>query len=297
MAKQFLCKLMGHDYDISIVEEVGGSLRVVAEQCTRCGHTTRSLRPEAIIQAIRPANDKYGRIHTDGSRSGGQPVIKTEAMEHVIHSSMPIDFERRYAMDNLIAQDADLIGINNKDSAVLLPCPFCGGVQIEAFHHIDRGWGASWHVECVAEECGNSTCHHDTEAAAIAAWNTRQPTHRNVVVAAAPADRIGGGGGLQCGVVGVATQSDALLEGDAQTILYLLGVRHGREDERAKIAAEASQPTQSDALRDALADLLHAVCGKTGFAEAVRRDSGRIYPWPALDLAEAKAIAALEKSK
>ena len=34
---------------------------------------------------------------------------KAEAMEHVIHSSMPIDFERRYAMDNLIAQDADLI--------------------------------------------------------------------------------------------------------------------------------------------------------------------------------------------
>jgi hypothetical protein len=38
------------------------------------------------------------------------------------------------------------------------------------------------------------------------------------------------------------TQSDALLDGDTQTILYLLGVRHGREDERAKIAAEASQP-------------------------------------------------------
>ncbi len=52
-----------------------------------------------------------------------------------------------------------------------------------------------------------------------------------------------------------------------------------------------------DALRDALADLLHAVCGEKGFAEAVRRDSGRIYPWPALDLAEAKAIAALEQSK
>ena len=52
-----------------------------------------------------------------------------------------------------------------------------------------------------------------------------------------------------------------------------------------------------DALREALADLLHAVCGKTGFAETVRRDSGRIYPWPALDLAEAKARAALEQSK
>jgi hypothetical protein len=32
--------------------------------------------------------------------------------------------------------------------------------------------------------------------------------------------------------------SDAVLEGDAQTILYLLGVRHGREDERAKIVRE-----------------------------------------------------------
>jgi|APGre2960657404_1045060.scaffolds.fasta_scaffold275866_1 hypothetical protein len=29
---------------------------------------------------------------------------------------------------------------------------------------------------------------------------------------------------------------------DELTIAYLLGVRHGREDERAKIAAEASQP-------------------------------------------------------
>jgi hypothetical protein len=184
---------------------------------------------------------EYGRIHTDGSRSGGQPLIKTEAM------------------DNLIAQDADLIDLR----PVLLPCPFCGGLQIEAFHHIDRGWGASWHVECVAEECGNSTCHHDTEAAAIAAWNNRQPTqsdcevaasirsalyracsnmpnypkgivepfvaahhrhgydqgyydgctrqltHHNAVAAAAPADRIGGAGVVTHGVVGVAKDTAA----------------------------------------------------------------------------------------
>ena len=52
-----------------------------------------------------------------------------------------------------------------------------------------------------------------------------------------------------------------------------------------------------DALREALVDLLHAVCGEKGFAEAVRRDSGRMYPWPALELAEAKALAALEQSK
>jgi hypothetical protein len=54
---------------------------------------------------------------------------------------------------------------------------------------------------------------------------------------------------------------------------------------------------QHEELREALVDLLHAVCGEKGFAEAVRRDSGRVYPWPALELAEAKALAALEQSK
>lgn len=38
-------------------------------------------------------------------------IKRREAMEHVIHSSMSIDFERRYAMDDLIAQDADLIDV------------------------------------------------------------------------------------------------------------------------------------------------------------------------------------------
>ena len=58
-----------------------------------------------------------------------------------------------------------------------------------------------------------------------------------------------------------------------------------------------AQAAEIERLREALEDLLHAVCGRTGFAETVRRDSGRIYPWPALDLAEAKARAALEQSK
>jgi hypothetical protein len=166
MAKQFLCKVIGHDYDISIIGDVGGSLRVVADQCTRCGHTTRSLRPEAIIQAIRPANDKYGRIHTDGSRSGGQPVLK--------------------------------------------PCPFCGEQCADLI--IDQGdkW-AHYSASCLEVRTGyNISDDAPWRDEAIAAWNTRQPTHRNLVVAAAPADRIGGGGGLPCGVVGVDTQSDVL---------------------------------------------------------------------------------------
>lgn len=54
---------------------------------------------------------------------------------------------------------------------------------------------------------------------------------------------------------------------------------------------------EAERLREALKDLLEAVCGEKGFAETVRRDSGRIYPWPALELAEAKARAALDQSK
>lgn len=43
----------------------------------------------------------------------------------------------------------------------------------------------------------------------------------------------------------------------------------------------------------ALEALRHAVCGETGFASCVRADSGKAYPWPALDEAEALVNAAL----
>jgi hypothetical protein len=54
--------------------------------------------------------------------------------------------------------------------------------------------------------------------------------------------------------------------------------------------------TSTDALRSALAELYHAVCGVNGFANAVREISGIAYPWPALDIAEEKARAALAGS-
>ena len=72
---------------------------------------------------------------------------------------------------------------------------------------------------------------------------------------------------------------------------------NGSFEHVAKVAEERAVFNEQMALREALADLLHAVCGKTGFAETVRRDSGRIYPWPALELAEANARAVLEKYK
>ena len=264
---------------------------------------------------------EYGRIHTDGSRSGGQPLIANRKAHTMI-------------IEVLAAWGIEPSNTTPEQLTIATTEALCRAIkQLE---------------------------------------DLRQPTHHNVVVAAAPADRIGGGGGLPCGVVGVATQSDAdvladksddyaigflsvLLERELYENGHTIGedlaerlaeiavktVRHPTQSDalrvtdemverlavyiakeearncktlgaavehrsnwrriipeaREMLTAALRQPTQSDALRDALADLLHAVCGKTGFAEAVRRDSGRIYPWPALDLAEAKAIAALEQSK
>lgn len=60
---------------------------------------------------------EYGRIHTDGSRSGGQPVQSEDNFQKLALNG---SFERvakvaeereafNEAMDNLIAQDADLL--------------------------------------------------------------------------------------------------------------------------------------------------------------------------------------------
>lgn len=51
---------------------------------------------------------------------------------------------------------------------------------------------------------------------------------------------------------------------------------------------------ERDTLHKALCDLYFAVCGVNGFADCVRADSGKPYPWPALDKAEAQALAALK---
>jgi len=92
--------------------------------------------------------------------------------------------KRLEALDRLIEQDADLIDApamtNDKDSAVLLPCPFCGG-EAEYFKRTNTGAVADWcgpsqHWVCCIGDCGNQTCLHETPEQAIAAWNKRQPT-------------------------------------------------------------------------------------------------------------------------
>lgn len=108
--------------------------------------------------------------------------------------------------------------------------------------------------------------------------------------------RIHTDGSRSGGQLMIKTQHCPNCEGQAAEI-ERLRVEAQAQFDRGYYDGCANPIVRYDALREALVDLLHAVCGKTGFAETVRRDSGRIYPWPALDLAEAKAIAALEQSK
>lgn len=96
---------------------------------------------------------EYGRIHTDGSRSGGQPVQSD--VERVARALAQVD-----------------------------------GVEI-----------------CSDATYALSSYGHKAQAALAA---MRQPTQSKV--AAACTDRIGGAGVVPHGVVGVATQSDALRE-------------------------------------------------------------------------------------
>lgn len=69
-------------------------------------------------------------------------------------------------------------------------------------------------------------------------------------------------------------------------------------DEADKAAdAIANLRARNEALREALWEMLHAVCHETGFAAAVREDSGLAYPWEPLDQAERQARAALAANR
>jgi len=61
------------------------------------------------------------------------------------------------------------------------------------------------------------------------------------------------------------------------------------------LLAEAA--ARIEQLEQALQAMLHAVCSPTGFAAAVRTDSGKAYPWVTLEYAEQMARAALGEKK
>ena len=66
----------------------------------------------------------------------------------------------------------------------------------------------------------------------------------------------------------------------------------GQDDPQSIALSECAD--RIEALEKALQAMLHAVCHETGFAAAVRADSGKAYPWVTLDAAEEQARAALE---
>jgi len=75
---------------------------------------------------------------------------------------------------------------------------------------------------------------------------------------------------------------------------YLVERAEKAEAERDRLAAaNAALEAQVARLVGALEALRHTVCGETGFASCVRAHSGKAYPWPALDEAEALVNAAL----
>ena len=71
-----------------------------------------------------------------------------------------------------------------------------------------------------------------------------------------------------------------------------------REAVRAEQAAElAKWKALAEMLAGALEQMHRAVCHETGFAEAVRADSGVAYPWEPLDVAADASIKALTSYK
>lgn len=71
----------------------------------------------------------------------------------------------------------------------------------------------------------------------------------------------------------------------------------GTDDTISEKLARALLDARTELARaiEAVRQMHHAVCGETGFAAAVRADSGRAYPWPALDLAEEIALEVMRK--
>ena len=71
----------------------------------------------------------------------------------------------------------------------------------------------------------------------------------------------------------------------------------GTDDTISEKLARALLDARAELARaiEAVRQMHHAVCGETGFAAAVRADSGRAYPWPALDLAEEIALEVMRK--
>jgi len=87
-------------------------------------------------------------------------------------------------------------------------------------------------------------------------------------------------------------------EAGGETVWSATPDPEGNGEPSVGYALERAGRSYADAgLLAALEGLLYAVCHETGFAAAVRQDSGMAYPWEPLDIAEERARAAIAAVK
>jgi hypothetical protein len=91
------------------------------------------------------------------------------------------------ATRNLAQEAIERIAMtNDKDSAVLDPCPFCATAPA----HFENAYGTGYIIHCPDDDCMvGPYVEMGTKEQSIAAWNTRQLTQSNTLKAAAEAIR------------------------------------------------------------------------------------------------------------
>jgi hypothetical protein len=90
---------------------------------------------------------------------------------------------------------------------------------------------------------------------------------------------------LRSAIYDLLATSNTLIEEQAARIAGLEDVLEEKRENINSLRARLSEAVK------VIEMFMHSVCHETGFANAVRHDSGHAYPWPALDQTEAAAKA------
>jgi Lar family restriction alleviation protein len=179
----------------------------------------------------------------------------------------------------------------------LKDCPFCGGGSVVS-------GDMSVHCAATCEACG-ATVYATSVTDAVSKWNRRAD------LAQAPAPvRVKALQWREEYQKWSADSYTATATGVGCTYIIASSMDDPNHDavvEAKKAAAQADYSTRIRAVLEApdagvVAELVeaakalqHAVCGPTGFAEAVRHNTGLALPWPSLDAAEERLSRALAK--
>jgi Lar family restriction alleviation protein len=160
-------------------------------------------------------------------------------------------------------------GVVVRMSDGLKDCPFCGGGAVVS-------GDMSVHCAATCEACG-ATVDATRVTDAVSKWNHRAAQAPAPVLVKSDVD----GWVRRLRKTEEAGQARHMSKADRLAIADFLAALEAPE---AGVLAE---------LVEAAKALRNAVCGPTGFAEAVRHNTGLALPWPSLDAAEERLAAAL----